>query len=47
MAGAPEGAKTVPEEWEAGIPQSPPAWRSDLPAERRFEIQLQLCMGGG
>ncbi len=51
MAGAPKGAKTVPKEWEAGIPQSQPAWLRDLPAKHSafsagevpFEIQLQLC----
>lgn len=50
MAGAPEGAKTVPKEWEAGIPQSEPVWLRDLPAKHSaffagkvpFEIQLQL-----
>lgn len=35
--------KTVPKDWEAGIPQFQPAWRRDLSAKRSFEIQLQLC----
>lgn len=53
MAGAPEGAKTVPKECEAGIPQSQRVWLRDLPAKHSafsagkvpFEIQLQLCLG--
>lgn len=53
MVGAPERAKTVPKEWEAGIPQSQPVWLRDLPTKHSafsagkvlFEIQLQLCWG--
>lgn len=43
MAGAPEGAKNGPKEWEAGIPQTQPAKHSAFSAaEVPFEIQLQL-----